>query len=80
MTSHFDGSELSADERFQQELADLCEKFALSEDTRIEVVNMLNADDIDGAVGVFEANNVDIDAIITKVSASVLDEALAVAE
>lgn len=49
---------------------------ALPEDTRKEVTALLNDDDLDKAVEIFMANDVDIDAILKEVSTSVMDEVM----
>lgn len=50
---------------------------ALPEDKRKEVVALLNEDKLDTAVAVFDANNIDVEAIMTAVAISVLDEVVA---
>lgn len=50
---------------------------ALDESTRKEVVLLLNNDELDKAVEIIETNNVDVEAVITQVSLSVLEEVLA---
>ncbi len=50
---------------------------SLPEDKREEVVALLNIDDLAKSIDIFEANNVDVDAILQEVSKSVLDEVLA---
>jgi hypothetical protein len=49
---------------------------ALPEEKRKEVIELLNQDDIDRAVEIFEVHDVDIDAIITDVSTRMMDEVL----
>jgi hypothetical protein len=53
---------------------------ALDDAKRKEVIEFLNADNLDKAVEILEANNVDVDAIITEVSTSVMNEVLATKE
>jgi hypothetical protein len=48
----------------------------LPEDKQKEVVELLNNDDLDKAVEIFDAHNVDIDAIITEVSTDVMNDVM----
>jgi hypothetical protein len=50
---------------------------ALDESKRAEVVALLNADELDKAVEIFEASDIDVEAIITGVSLSVMEEVMA---
>ena len=50
---------------------------ALPEDKRKEVIELLNQDELDKAVEIFEASNIDVEAIMTEVSTSVMDEVMA---
>ena len=50
---------------------------ALPEEARKEAIASLNADDLEKAVEIFSMNDVDIDAIITEVSTSVMDDVVA---
>ncbi len=47
---------------------------SLPEDKRAQVVAFLNDDDLDGAVAIMEESDVDVDAIITEVATSVMDD------
>lgn len=49
----------------------------LPDERQKEVIVLLNAGDLEKAVEIFDAHNVDMDAIITEVSTSVMDEVLA---
>ena len=53
---------------------------ALNEDKRKEVVELLNKEDIEKAIEIFEENDVDIEAIMTEVSISIMDEVMAAAK
>ena len=53
---------------------------ALPEDKRATVVTLLGQDDLDGAVAIMEESNVDLDAIVTEVSTSVMNEVLETAK
>ncbi len=53
---------------------------ALPEEARKEVVALLNDDDLDKAVEMFMAHDVDIDAILREVSTSVMDEVMSHAQ
>ena len=53
---------------------------ALNEETRKEVVELLNKEDIERAIEIFEENEVDIEAIMTEVSTSVMEEVMAAAK
>jgi hypothetical protein len=48
----------------------------LPEDSRHEVVALLNADDLDAAVAMLEVSGIDLDAVITEVATSVMNEVL----
>ena len=48
----------------------------LPEDTRVRVIELLNEEDLDAAVAVVESTDVDIDAILTEVATSVMDDVL----
>lgn len=50
---------------------------AVPEESRREIIALLNADDLDKAVEVFEKNNIDVESIITEVSKNVLDDVIA---
>ena len=50
---------------------------ALPEEARKEAIASLNTDDLEKAVEIFSVHDVDIDAIITEVSTSVMDEVMA---
>ncbi len=52
---------------------------ALPESAQNQVVELLNADNIDDAINIFDAHGVDVEAIITEVSVSVMDEVVATA-
>ncbi len=49
---------------------------ALSPEMRTTVVDLLNKEDIDAVVATMEKSDVDIDAILTEVSTSVMNEVL----
>lgn len=49
---------------------------ALPEDKRVEVVEALSNDDLAKGMEVFETSDVDVEAIITEVSTSVMDEVM----
>ncbi len=49
---------------------------ALPEDKQKEVVELLNNDDLDKAVEIFSEHSIDIDAIITEVSTSVMNDVM----
>ena len=49
---------------------------ALQEDKRKEVVVLLNNDELDKAVEIFDASGIDVEAIMTEVSTSVMNEVL----
>ena len=49
---------------------------ALPEVAQKEVISLLNAGDLDKAEELFETNNIDSDAILSEVSASVMDEVM----
>ena len=50
---------------------------ALPDDSRSSVVNSLNNDDLDSAIEELETNNINVDAIITEVATSVMNEVVA---
>ncbi len=50
---------------------------ALPEEARKEAIASLNADDLEKAVEIFSVHDVGIDAIITEVSTSVMDDVVA---
>ena len=50
---------------------------ALDEGNRAEVVALLNANELDKAVEIFEASDVDVEAIVAGVSISVMEEVMA---
>lgn len=50
---------------------------ALPEDARKEAIASLNANDLDKAVEIFALHDVDMNAIMTEVSTSVIDEVMA---
>jgi hypothetical protein len=49
---------------------------ALPEDAQKEVVTVLNDGDLDRAIELFSEHSVDIDAILTEVSTSVMDDVM----
>lgn len=49
---------------------------SLPDDTRAHVIQLLNEDNLDAAVAVMESFDVDIDAILTEVATSVMDDVL----
>lgn len=53
---------------------------ALPDDKCVTVVQMLNEDNLDAAVAVMEESSIDIDAIVTEVSTSVMNEVLEAAK
>jgi hypothetical protein len=53
---------------------------ALDEVKRAEVVALLNADELDKAVEIFEASDIDVEAIVTGVSVSIMEEVVLVAK
>ncbi len=53
---------------------------ALPVDTQKEVVTLLNDGNLDRAVEIFSEHNVDIDAILSEVSTSVMDDVMATAQ
>lgn len=53
---------------------------ALPEDKRNSVVQLLNEDNLEAVIAVMEESDVDIDAIVTETSTSVMNEVLEAAE
>ena len=53
---------------------------ALPEDAQKEVVTVLNDGNLDRAIEIFSEHSVDIDAILSEVSTSVMDDVLATAQ
>lgn len=49
---------------------------ALQEDKRKEVIELLNDNNLDKAIEIFEASDIDVEAIISEVSTSVMNEVL----
>lgn len=49
---------------------------SLSPEKQQEIVALLNNNDIEGAVEFLESHNIDVDAILTEVATSVMDEAV----
>lgn len=47
---------------------------ALPEDKRAQTVQLLNNDDLDGAVAILNTEDIDLDAILKEVATSVLDD------
>ncbi len=49
---------------------------ALPEESRAEVITLLNANDLDKAVEIISAHDIDIDVILQEVATSVMDEVM----
>lgn len=52
----------------------------LPEDTRARVIELLNEEDLDSAVAIVESSDIDIDAILSEVATSLMDDVLDVAD